>query len=331
MKGMRHIFSPEDFSILKRTSWATLNADIANAHKQAAAMNFSAKTGRDMTKLAITISQKEVELSTDLSRTLAKGAPLMNTALNKLVNSVDWAANRINAALKGVATGKGPEMGAAGKVYNAARHGKLWSYGNAQAAKSQAWMDKQMMDLLPKGSWLYRRAQKSYQMETEAEKRYMASVKAASGPWYERIHNPMDIESYKGDASYLNPGNGIRYARFASNAQAYRKAAQSVQGYGLHTLAAIAQRYTGSAQTTRKLDEMAKAAGISSPTAHLSLSNPSTLAKIVEALRIGEQPMQRSPQELYQVIKRALIDAHRETNSGTPASSVGAQIHMAAH
>ncbi|MBU2802320.1 hypothetical protein HFV02_08635 [Acidithiobacillus caldus] len=337
MKGMRHILSPEDFSLLKRTSWATLNADFANAHKQAAAMNFSKATGRDMTKLAITISQKEVELSTDLSRTLAKGAPMMNTALNKLVNSVDWAANRINAALKGMVTGKapthgqGPVIDTAGKVYNAARHGKLWSYGNAQAAKSQAWMDKQMMDLLPKETWLYRQAQKSYQMETEAEKRYMASVKAASGPWYERIHNPMDIEAYKGDASYLNPGNGIRYARFASNAQAYQKAAQLVQGYGLHTLAAIAQRYTGSAQPTRKLDEMAKAAGISSPTAHLSLSNPSMLAKIVEALRIGEQPMQRSPQELYQIIKRALIDAHRETNSGTPASSVGAQIHMAAH
>ena len=259
-----------DLELLRKTRWSTLNADIANAHKQAAPMNFSKQVGRTMTNLAITISQKEVELSTDLSRVLAKGAPLMNTALNKLVNSVNWAANRINAALGGVVTGKAPTHG-------------------------------------------------------------QGPVLDTMGKWYQRIHNPMDIEAFHGDASYLNPGNGIRYAKFASNAQAYQKAARLVQGYGLHTLAAITQRYTGSAQSPAKLAEMAKAAGIQSPTAHLSLSNPDTLARIVTALRIGEQPTQRSDHQLYSVIKRAIVDGMREGGNGTPAHNIGAQIHMAAH
>ena len=328
VRGFSQIgISTQDLAILKRTSWATLNADIANAHKQAAAMNFSKATGRDMTKLAITISQKEVELSTDLSRTLAKGAPLMNTALNRLVSSVSWAANRINAALKGMITGKAPTKGQ-GVVLDAA--GKVYNYLNGPtSAIGKARMDMQaakgMMERAENTS-RYGAARAYYEKELAAYRK----AKAAS-PWYERIHNPMDIEAYKGDASYLNKGNGIRYARFASNAQAYQTAARLVQGYGLHTLAAIAQRYTGSAQPTRKLDEMAKAAGISSPTAHLSLSNPYTLAKIVEALRIGEQPTQRSDAQLYSVIKRAIVDGLREGGSGTPASSVGAQIHMAAH
>lgn len=113
-----------DLELLKKTSWATLNADIANAHRQAAALNFSKQTGRNMTNTAITISQKEVELSTDLSRIMARGAPLMNAALNKIVNSLNWAANSINAALKGMITGKAPTKGGgivmntAGKIYN---------------------------------------------------------------------------------------------------------------------------------------------------------------------------------------------------------------------
>lgn len=340
----------QDLSLLARNRLSTIEQDIADAHKQSSAMNFSKKTGRYMTRLAITISQKEIELSTDLSRTLAIGAPAMNTALNKLINSVDWAANRINAALKGMATGKapthgqGPVIDTAGKVYNAARHGKLWSYGNAQAAKSQAWMDKQMMDLLPKGTWLYRQAQKSYQTELEAEKRYMASVKAASGPWYERIHNPMDIEAYKGDASYLNPGNGIRYARFASNAQDYREAARMVLGYPVpHTVLAETRHFEGYVAHPTTAKQIANNAAIDQHAANiaksmkvgenqkLNLGNVSVLARLIAGLRENEQPMQRSDAQLYSVIKRAIVDGLREGGSGTPASSVGAQIHMAAH
>lgn len=114
----------EDMQLINSTRKKTLNADIANAHRQAAALNFSKQTGRNMTNTAITISQKEVELSTDLSRIMARGAPLMNAALNKIVNSLNWAANSINAALKGMITGKAPTKGGgivmntAGKIYN---------------------------------------------------------------------------------------------------------------------------------------------------------------------------------------------------------------------
>ena len=316
-----------DLELLRKTRWSTLNADIANAHKQAAPMNFSKQVGRTMTNLAITISQKEVELSTDLSRVLAKGAPLMNTALNKLVNSVNWAANRINAALGGVVTGKapthgqGPVLDTMGKLYNF-YHGPTTLLGKARLGMEAA---KGMMERA-EGTGRYPAAKAYYEKELAA---YRKAKSAAS--WYQRIHNPMDIEAFHGDASYLNPGNGIRYAKFASNAQAYQKAARLVQGYGLHTLAAITQRYTGSAQSPAKLAEMAKAAGIQSPTAHLSLSNPDTLARIVTALRIGEQPTQRSDHQLYSVIKRAIVDGMREGGNGTPAHNIGAQIHMAAH
>ena len=134
--------STEDLAILKRTSWATLNADIANAHRQAAALNFSKQTGRSMTNLAITISQKEVELSTDLSRIMARGAPLMHAALDKIVSSLNWAANRINASLKGMISGKAPTKGGGlilnttGKVYNAV-HEAHSAQGNLAFAKAR--------------------------------------------------------------------------------------------------------------------------------------------------------------------------------------------------
>ena len=350
VRGFSQIgISTQDLAILKRTSWATLNADIANAHKQAAAMSFSKQTGRDMTKLAITISQKEVELSTDLSRTLAKGAPLMNTALNRLVNSVNWAANRINAALKGVVTGKAPTKGqgvvldAAGKVYNGLRS-ESWYKMNAQTAQDQAWEYKKIMSLLPKGTWLYRREQKAYQMELNAEKRYLAEANRSAIPQYERNHNPMDILAFKGDSSYLNNGNGIRYARFASNAQDYRAAARLVQGYPVpHTVLAETRHFEGYVSHNPTAKQSANNAVIDQHAANiaksmkvgenqaLNLGNVSVLARLITGLRENEQPMQRSDHQLYSVIKRALIDSHRETSSGTPAHNIGAQLHMAAH
>jgi len=369
VRGFSQIgITAQDLALLKRTSWATVDRTIANAQKQQAAMNFSATTGRTMSQLAVTISQKEVELSTHLSRLLAKGAPAMNTALNKLVNSVDWAANRINAALKGMATGNAPTHGqgvvmdAAGKVYNAARHGKLWSYGNSQAAKSQAWMDKQMMDLFPKGSWLYRQAQKSYEMELEAEKRYRAAVSVGSKLPPSVLQRAEAIAKRKG--LYLNPQNwrkyndpgdidpmitvdGYRinaYEKFKSMGAAWRNMARTIQSYPVRpTVLAETRHFEGYHFHPKNAKQVAQdklvdqhAADIArwmkvGENQKLNLNNPSTLAALLTGLARLEQPHQSSPQELYQVIKRALIDAHRETSSGTPASSVGAQIHMAAH
>ncbi len=131
-----------DLEELKKTKWATLNADMANANRRAAALNFSKQTGRSMTSLSIAISQKEVELSTDLSRIMAKGAPLMHAALNKIVNSLNWAANRINASLSGMISGKAPTKGqgmivnTAGKVYNAL-HDAHSAQGNLAFAKAR--------------------------------------------------------------------------------------------------------------------------------------------------------------------------------------------------
>ena len=131
-----------DLEELKKTKWATLNADMANANRRAAALNFSKQTGRSMTSLSIAISQKEVELSTDLSRIMAKGAPLMHAALNKIVSSLNWAANRINASLSGMISGKAPTKGqgmivnTAGKVYNAL-HDAHSAQGNIAFAKAR--------------------------------------------------------------------------------------------------------------------------------------------------------------------------------------------------
>lgn len=341
VRGFSQIgISTQDLAILKRTSWATLNADIANAHKQAAAMNFSKATGRDMTKLAITISQKEVELSTDLSRTLAKGAPLMNTALNKLVNSVNWAANRINAALKGVVTGKAPTHGqgvvvdAAGKVYNYL-NGPQSKLGKARLVMQAG---KGLMER-SKGTSRYQWAKMAYEKELATYKKDLAAI-----PQYERNHNPMDIEAYKGDASYLNKGNGIRYAKFGSNAQDYRAAARMVRGYPVaHTVLAETRHFEGYRFHPKNAKEIANNRVIDQHAASiakgmkvgenqsLNLGNVSVLARLIAGLRENEQPMQRSDQQLYQIIKRAIVDGLREGGSGTPAQNVGAQIHMAAH
>ena len=131
-----------DLEELKKTKWATLNADMANANKQSRALNFSKQTGRSMTSLSIAISQKEVELSTDLSRIMARGAPLMHAALDKIVSSLNWAANRINASLKGMISGKAPTKGGGlilnttGKVYNA-MHEAHSAQGNLAFAKAR--------------------------------------------------------------------------------------------------------------------------------------------------------------------------------------------------
>ena len=163
VRGFSQIgISTQDLAILKRTSWRTLNADMANAHRQAAALNFSKQTGRSMTNLAITISQKEVELSTDLSRIMARGAPLMNAALNKIVNSLNWAANSINAALKGMITGKAPTKGGGvivntiGKAYNAIH--------DAHTPKANVAFAKSMMERA-EGTSLYPTAKAYYEKE----------------------------------------------------------------------------------------------------------------------------------------------------------------------
>lgn len=341
VRGFSQIgITASDLALLKHTSWATVDRTIANARKQQTALNFSPKTGRDMSRLAVTISQKEIELSTDLSRTLAKGAPLMNTALNKLVNSVNWAANRINAALAGMVSGRaptsgqGPVMDTVGKVYNYL-HGPSTALGKA---KRDLAVDKGFMERA-EGTSRYSYAKATYEKALATYRKDLAA-----SPWYERIHNPMDIEAYKGDASYQNPGNGIRYARFASNAQSYLKAAQLVRGYPVaHTVLAETRHFEGYNFHPTTGKQIAKNHAIDQHAATiasmmkvgenqtLNLSNPSTLAKLILGLRENEQPMNRSPQELYQIIKRAFTDALRESGSGTPASSTGAQLHLAAH
>lgn len=341
VRGFSQIgITAQDLALLKRTSWATVNRTIANAQTQQKALNFSKTTGRTMSQLAVTISQKEIELSTDLSRTLAKGAPLMNTALNKLVNSVNWAANRINAALKGMVTGKAPTHGqgvvmdAAGKVYNFL-HGPNSALGNAKLNLSAA---KGMMERA-EDTGRYPAAKAYYEKELAAYKKALTA-----SLWYERIHNPMDIEAFKGDASYLNKGNGIRYAKFGSNAQDYRAAARMVRGYPVaHTVLAETRHFEGYHFHPKNAKEIANNRVIDQHAASiakgmkvgenqsLNLGNVSVLARLIAGLRENEQPMQRSDQQLYQIIKRAIVDGMREGGSGTPAHNMGAQIHMAAH
>ena len=341
VRGLSQVgITAQDLALLKRTSLATVNRTIANAQKQQKALNFSAKTGRTMSQLAVTISQKEIELSTDLSRTLAKGAPLMNTALNKLVSSVNWAANRINAALKGMATGKAPThgqgvvMNTVGKVYNFL-HGPATPLGKAKLNLSAA---KGMMERA-EDTGRYPAAKAYYEKELADYRKALAA-----SPWYERIHNPMDIEAYKGDASYLNKGNGIRYAKFGSNAQSYQAAARMVKRYPVaHTVLAETRHFEGYRFHPTSAKEIANNRAIDQHAANiakqmkvgenqtLNLGNVSVLAKLIAGLRENEQPMQRSDHQLYQVIKRAIVDGMREGGSGTPAHNVGAQIHMAAH
>ena len=253
--------STADLRLLKNTSWATINAAIEDAKKQASVLQFSRATGRRMSEIAVTIAQKEMQISTDLSRTLAKGAPTVNTALNNLADVIQGGADRLNRLL-----------------------------GGKSASNSKP--------------------------------------NSTSAPWYKRINNPMDIEAYKGDASYMNP-NGIRYAEFNSDAQAYRKAGELVSGYGLNTLKAIMSKYEGSPLSASRLEAGEKASGFGA-NQYINLKDPDNLAKVVTALRVTEQPHQRSDAQLYQVIKRAIVDGMRASiGQVSPSHNLAAQIHMA--
>lgn len=359
----------QDLALLKRTSWATVNRTIANAQKQQKALNFSAKTGRTMSRLAVTISQKEIELSTDLSRTLAKGAPLMNTALNKLVSSVNWAANRINAALKGMATGKAPThgqgvvMNTVGKVYNFL-HGPATPLGKAKLNLSAA---KGMMERA-EGTGRYPAAKAYYEKEL-ADYRKAESYPAKSGHAIHLDRLPPAVRKHaekiaKQKGLYLNPANwrknndpgdidptlivdGYRinaYERFKSMGAAWRNMARMIQSYPVRpTVLAETRHFEGYYQHPTTPQQQAQDRLVDQHAADiarwmkvgehqkLNLNNASTLSALLTGLVRLEQPHQRSPQELYQIIKRAIMDGMREGGSGTPAHNVGAQIHMAAH
>lgn len=259
-QGFKYLgITAADMRLLKHTSWASVNAAIANAKKNRSSLGFSRATGRHMSDIAVTIAQKEMMLSTALSRTLAQGAPAVNAAIKKLAWVIQAGANHLIGVF-------------GGKVHRG---------------------------------------------QSGAE-------------WWRRIHNPMDIEAMPGDASYT-AANGTAYARFGSNAQNYRKAGRIVRGYGFHYLSQIANAYTGSYVSKQTLAAERKASGLK-PGEYLNLQNPDTLARVVTALRVGEHPHQRSDAQLYQVIKRAIIDGMKASGGhGTPAHSWGAQMHMAAH
>lgn len=360
-----------DLALLKRTSWATVDRTIANAQKQQKALNFSAKTGRDMSRLAVTISQKEIELSTDLSRTLAKGAPLMNQALNKLVNSVNWAANRINAVLRGMVTGKaptkgqGPVLDTVGKAYN------YLSGPQSKIGKAKMVMEagKGIMERA-KGKSRYAAAKAAYEKELAAYRKDLAAQKLsqrAIPARFQQLPKPVQEKAEqiaKRKGLYLNPANWHRYndpgdidptivvdghrinayEKFKSQAANFRYMARLVRGYPVaHTVLAETRHFEGydfhpttakQIANNRAIDQHAAsiAGGMKvGENQTLNLNNASVLAKLILGLRENEQPMQRSPQELYHVIKRAIVDGMREAGSGTPASSVGAQLHLAAH
>ncbi len=169
------------------------------------------------------------------------------------------------------------------------------------------------------------------------ESAYKAFLKAhpQSKNWWRTIHNPMDIEAYKGDASYLNPGNGIRYAKFGSNAEDYRKAAALVRGYGRKSLYGIIQTYEGRIPTTGTMSAAEKASGFG---AHqrLNLDNPMTMAKVLTGIRVTEQAHKRSDTQIYEAIYKALQQIARNTAKTQDihvhaANGPGSRIAVATH
>ena len=168
-------------------------------------------------------------------------------------------------------------------------------------------------------------------------------------PWYEQIHNPMDIEATKGEPSYYNKGNGHNFVVFGSNAQSYRAAAHAVRGYGRHTLAGIAMDYVnGNHLTPAQQRQFAASKGFKdyvhnasvasglNPNQPLNLNSSHTMAEVLTGIRIAEQPTTKTSQQMYDTIYKAITDGMRSVqihilNKAGPGSRVAVGIHAAAH
>ncbi|MBU2749872.1 hypothetical protein HER14_02530 [Acidithiobacillus thiooxidans] len=160
--------------------------------------------------------------------------------------------------------------------------------------------------------------------------------KSMSNVWWRKIHNPLDIEALQGKPSYYNRGNNTTYTRFGSDADAYREAAQLVRGYGNHTLSGIMAHFEGSAPSASLQAAAMKASGFKMHQ-RLNLESSQTMAKVITALRVTEQPHARDNAQLYQTIYRAITDGmrsvtiHAHSGATPPGSRVALSAHAAGH
>jgi hypothetical protein len=172
--------------------------------------------------------------------------------------------------------------------------------------------------------------------------------------WAKQIHNSMDIEPTAAQAKrfasgtalnrnspiigvYHNP-NGHEYDIFRSPAAEYRRAAKIVRSYGkVNTLGGILSKYEGSKPSAGIMEAARGAMGPGyHPGQKLNLSNPETMAHVLTAIRITEQPHQRSTEQILESILAVLKDNHAPVVHVHVADQKAKQnpagrVHMAVH
>ncbi len=320
--------SAADLRILKNTSAASIASAQRNVSTERNVLNFSKTTGRNMERMQVTIAQAQIQLSTDLGRTLSKGAPAVRDALNKLVAVINRGVNQLNLVLSGKESAGRAAVNdlPKGWVRNAANYllGPKTALGKAKLALEGA-----------KGNMIRAEGTSRYAAEKAAYEKALAAYQTlkTATPWYERIHNPMDIEKFKGDASYLNKGNGIRYAMFKSNAADYRQAARIIRGYKADTVAGIAAEYSGAkgAALAQYLKNV-EAGSLMKGSQVINKNNPIEMANLLTGIRIAEQPTGgKTPTQIYNAILAALEHVKIHVHVHTPGPSVAGRTYTQTH
>ncbi|MGC9237649.1 MAG: hypothetical protein ACP5GF_12255 [Thiomonas sp.] len=168
-------------------------------------------------------------------------------------------------------------------------------------------------------------------LRAEAEKIAKAKGLYLNPANWRKYNNPGDI-----DPSIVVDGHTFNaYRKFKSLGAAYRNMAATVRGYGRHTLAGILTTYEGQKPSAGLMQAASQASGFA-PNQKLNLSDPQVMAHVLAGIDVTEQKHKRSPQELYEVIYRAITDGmrhaqvHVHVGKPGPASNIGMQIHGAA-
>jgi hypothetical protein len=387
--------SAADLSILKRTRTLTIEDAEDNANAQSKALNFSKSSAEKMSKLSVTMAQAQIQMSTDLARTMAKGAPIVGIAIKNLAGAINKGVNLIDNAIEG----KLPKHGALGVV------SKVYHYLSGPSSPlGKARLDMQAAKGImerSEGTSRYAAAKAQYEKDKKA---YEALLPPKN--WAKQIHNSMDIEPTAAQAKrfknspvpllltkkpsnasvqtkqiknnpvqknlakkttitkvvepkivqtkqiknnpvsdsnspiigvYHNP-NGQEYDIFKSPAAEYKYAAKIVRGYGKYnTLGNILSTYEGSKPSAGIMEA---ARGVMGPGYHpgqkLDLSNPETMAHVLTAIRITEQPHQRSTEQILESILAVLKDSrapvvHVHVADQKAKPNPAGRVHMAVH
>ena len=316
---------------LKHTSWKQMRYMETEARTAAPAMNFSKKTGRTMSNLAVDIQQKELQVSTDISRVMAKGANTVRHAINRLANALQGGVNTINHILESAHPKKALEKylskqltiatkhvtidvikGAdnalfggigenkqfrhsmvSGYLHNSGRQKEIAILKASVASDRKAMIAAKGGDIPFYSHWRYEHLRKIYEA-TKGKLAALTSAPTGHSTW-QKSHNPFGMRPFAGDqeAQFYVPRDHDwqNYASFRTWGQAFRTGARTIRGYHKDTLAGIMKRWEGKTPSAGEIQPAMRESGISNANQRINLNNPQVMARVLAGISASEEPM----------------------------------------